>query len=288
MLSIPPFELHSIVTGTLRLDGGAMFGVVPKVLWRSKVDVDEDNRILLATRTLLAVNRAARQVIIVETGCGTKWKTEAKERFDVRFDAAAVDRALETHGYRREDVTDVVITHLHFDHNGGLTEWAQQPGGPTRLSFPRARHWVHRGHWEHAGKPTPRDRASFRQEDFGVLADSPLLRLVDGNPPPPALEGVEWWVTQGHTPCQLLPLFGTGPQRLLFVGDTIPTVNHLPVAWVMAYDQLPVTTMSEKQRIYAQCHGSRLLLAFPHDPQYAAVELDPGTAHPIVARSLDM
>lgn len=287
-MKVDPFEISSIVSGSLRLDGGAMFGVVPKTLWHDKVDVDEDNRILLATRTLLAVNQTAGQVVVVETGCGSKWSGKLKERFGIEFQPQALDDALAARDLSRNDVTDVIISHLHFDHNGGLTDWVDEPGGATKLRFPRAKHWVHRNHWQHAINPTPRDRASFLIEDFGILADSPLLELVEGDEPACALEGIEWFVSHGHTPYQLHPVFGTGARKLLFLGDLVPTLNHLPSAWVMAYDLLPLSSVEEKEALYHRCQAEELILAFPHDPQHAAVQVDTTTGHPVVTAAVEL
>ena len=287
-MQVEPFEIRSIVSGSLRLDGGAMFGVVPKTLWHDKVDVDEDNRILLATRTLLAVNEAGGQVIVVETGCGPKWSGKLKERYAVEFRPQALNDALAERGLTRDNVTDVIISHLHFDHNGGLTEWMDKPGGATRLRFPKAKHWVHRNHWRHALNPSPRDRASFIIEDFGILADSPLLEPVEGDQPACPIEGVDWFVSQGHTPYQLHAVFGTGSRKLLFLGDMVPTLNHLPTAWVMAYDLLPLSSVAEKEALYRRCQAEELILAFPHDPQHPAVMVDTTTGHPVVTAAVEL
>ena len=138
-----------------------MFGVVPKALWARTSPPDDLNRISLVTRTLLAVDRSSGRVILVDTGCGTKWDPDKAERFAIEHDPGAIPGALKELGLSAEDVTDVVVTHLHFDHNGGLTAWADQAGGPTRLCFPKARHWIHGKHWEHARHPHLKDRASF-------------------------------------------------------------------------------------------------------------------------------
>ena len=288
MINIEPFELQSIVTGAVRLDVGAMFGVLPKTLWEPLVDVDPLNRIMLATRTLLAVDRAHGRVVLVETGTGTKWDPAEAQRYAVEPREDAIDDALASSGLGREDVTDVVITHLHFDHNGGLTDWVDKPGGLTVPRYAKARHWVHHGHYQHARKPGLKDRASFLLRDFGCLEEAGVLRFVEGNAPDPPFEGCAWLITHGHTPYQLHPVFGTGKQLLLFVGDVIPTAQHLPLPWVMAYDLQPLVTITEKQAIYRRCAKEGLLLAFPHDTSTGGVELDTSGKRPTIRRKLDL
>ena len=182
--------------------------------------------------------------------------------------------------------TDLIVTHFHFDHNGGLTEWFDEPGGPTRLCFPGARHWVHRSHWEHAHRPHTKDRGSFLSEDFEVLADAGILQLVEGQSPEPPFEGLAWYVSHGHTPFQLHPTFGAASKRLLFVGDVVPTVAHLRLGWVMAYDVVPMTTIEEKATIFRRCLEEGLLLALPHDPLIGGVRIDGTLARPIVVETL--
>ena len=288
MLKIEPYELYSVVNGSIRLDGGAMFGVVPKVLWQEVTDVDDANRILLKTRTLLAVDRSERRVILVDTGCGSKWTPEQADRFAIHYDPQAIPNALASAGLSTDDITDVVITHLHFDHNGGLTEWFDDPDGPTTLRYPNARHWVHRQHWEHANHPHLKDRASFLEEDFVALGDGGVLQFVEGDDPAPPFDGVEWLISHGHTPCQLHPVFGSGDQRLLFVGDLVPTVAHLRLSWVMAYDLQPLETIREREAIYRRCIDEGLLLAFPHDPSVGGIAIDGSIQRPIVSRTLPL
>jgi hypothetical protein len=131
-----------------------------------------------------------------------------------------------------------------------------------------------------------KDRASFLPEDFELLEEAGVLRLVDGDAPDPPFDGVGWFVSDGHTPGQLHPIFGVGPQRLLFVGDLMPTMAHLRLAWVMAYDMQPLATVAEKEAIFRRCFDEGLLLAFPHDPEVGGVELDGTVERPIVARPL--
>jgi len=288
MLVIGPYEIRSIVTGTFRLDGGAMYGVVPKTLWSKGAEPDDQNRIPLATRTLLAVDRQAGRIIVTDTGCGTKWSPEDAERFAIRSDPDAVSRALRAIDAGEDDVTDVFVTHLHFDHNGGLTDWVDEPGGATRLRYPKARHWLHQRQWNHAHNATPKDRASYLSEDFAALAGAKVLRMVESEHPPPPFEGVEWFLSHGHTPFQLLPMFVGSESRLVFTGDVVPTVGHLRPPWVMAYDLYPLRTIAEKRWLYERAIGEGWLLAFPHDPQFGGVAVDGSVDRPIVARTLDL
>jgi glyoxylase-like metal-dependent hydrolase (beta-lactamase superfamily II) len=275
MLQVGPWEIESVVTGRFRLDGGAMFGVVPKVLWQKVAPADELNRISLATRTLLAVHRPAGRILLADTGFGPKWSPDAAERYAVEPDLDAIEAALRRRSASPADVTDVVVTHLHFDHAGGLSTWADRPGGATRLLFPEATHWMHARHWRHARSPTLRDRASFLPVDYAALEHSPKLRLVDGDRPAEVPPDVEWFVANGHTPAQLLPiLHGGSDGEVLFVGDVVPTAAHLPVAWVMAYDLEPLASVAERQAVYRRVREKGLLLAFPHDLDSGLVRLD--------------
>ena len=282
MIHLGRWEIESIVCGRFRLDGGAMFGVVPKTLWERGADVDDQNRVLLANRALIAWHKASGRILIADTGTGTKWNSVDAERYAIESTPNAIDDALEKRGASADDVTDVIVTHLHFDHCGGMTVWADEPGGPTRLRFPKARHWVHRRHWEHAHRPTLRDRASFLAIDFDVLGQSNTLEFVDGDQPNSSIDDIEWMISNGHTPAQLLPRFlGGEDANLLFVGDMVPTAPHLPLPWVMAYDLHPLTTLAEREATYEQCRREGLRLAFPHDPEHGvvAVEFDGRKVH---------
>lgn len=286
MLALERFEVYSIVTGTMRLDGGAMFGVVPKVMWEKCTEVDDLNRVALATRSLLAIDRSGGRVILVDTGCGTKWSPAEADRYAIRPVPAAIPDALRSAGLTPDDVTDVVVTHLHFDHNGGLTYWYDEPEGPTRLHYPKAKHWIHQRQWEHAASPYAKDRASYMERDFQGLAEAGVLSFVEGDTPPPSIPGVEWFLSHGHTPYQLLPILGSSRERLLFAGDVVPTVAHLRLLWVMAYDNRPLDTIAEKEAVYRRCFRDGLMMAFAHDAQVAGVAIDGTIERPIVARKL--
>jgi glyoxylase-like metal-dependent hydrolase (beta-lactamase superfamily II) len=285
MLTCGPYELTSVVTGTFRLDGGAMFGVVPKVLWAPRMDVDDANRVLLAMRTVVAIDRSGGRVVLVDTGAGTKWAPEQGDRFAIRHDAGAIARALASRGLTPNDVTDVVVTHLHFDHNGGVTEWVDADRRETRLCFPRARHWLHARHWAHAHAPTLKDRASFLPEDFQALEGSDAVQFVGDPAPRGPFDGLEWLVAEGHSPAQLLPIFRGADRRILFTGDMVPTTRHLPLPWVMAYDLRPMTTIDEKREAYRRCLEDGWLLALPHDPEVGFIELGGTPDRPTIART---
>jgi glyoxylase-like metal-dependent hydrolase (beta-lactamase superfamily II) len=288
MLQLGRFEIHSVTNGTFRLDGGAMFGVVPKVLWQNITDVDDENRILLAARTLLAIDRSAGRIIVVDTGCGTKWEPKQAERFAIKTDADALPKALNGIGASMDDVTDVVVTHLHFDHNGGLADWYDEPGGPTRLRFSKARHWLHREHWKYAHSPTVKDRASFLPPDFAVLENCELVQFVEGDEPQSRIEGMDCFVSRGHTPYQLHPIFRGEGQRLIFISDIVPTIAHLRLPWVMAYDLHPLITIAEREYLYPRCLNAGWMLAFAHDPQHGGVALEGTPERPIVSRTLPL
>jgi len=288
MLRIGRYELYSIVTGAFRLDGGAMFGVVPKVLWGNVVEFDEANRIYLTTRTLLAVDRDEKRVILTDTGCGTKWSKEHAARFAIVHDPDAIPNALSAIRLSVDDVTDIVVTHLHFDHNGGLTEWFDDPGGRTVVKYPRARHWIHRRHWVHALHPHPKDKASFLPEDFLVLEDAGVLQFIEEEHPRPLLPGLSVFISHGHTPFQLHPIFASDEEELIWTGDLVPTVAHLRLLWVMAYDLTPETTIEEKTAMFERALGKPVTLAFPHDPQMAAARIDGKPERPIVSHIADL
>lgn len=282
-----PYEIRSVVTGSVRLDGGAMFGVVPRVMWEKKAPPDDRHRIHLATRTLLAVDRSAGRIILVDTGCGTKWSDEMADRFGVVYDPEAIPKALGAVDARPEDVTDVVLSHLHFDHNGGITRWADQPGGSVRLIYPAAKYWVHERHLAHALDPSPKDRGSFIAADFECLVGTDRLAIVTGDDPQQAeIPGVLWHISHGHTPYHLHPEFGSGAHRLLFAGDIIPTTNHLPLPWVMAYDVEPLRTIERKREFVARAIDEKVLLAFPHDTEVPAASLSGDLRKPELTAAL--
>lgn len=286
MLAIGPYELHCIDAGAMRLDGGAMFGVVPRVLWEQHHVPDERHRITLAMRVLLAIDRRAGRVILVDTGPGSKWTPAERDRFGFDDPPDGLTRGLAALGVAEHDVTDVIVTHLHFDHNGGLTVDAAGAGQP-RPRFPRARHWIHAGHLAHAHAPTVKDRASFYPRDFEAIERAGLFQVVDSAAALP-FPNITWLIAQGHTPYQLLPRFEDACCAAQFVADLVPTAAHLPLPWIMAYDNEPLKTLQEKQRLMEDCARRDVILIFEHDPQVAAGRVDLSGRHPALGERLAM
>lgn len=282
MLTLGRYQVRSVLTGRFRLDGGAMFGVVPKVLWNKASPADDENRIALATRTLLLVDKSAGRIVIADTGCGTKWKPEEARRFAIEHDGEAITRALAEAQACERDVTDVFVTHLHFDHNGGLTDFVDETRTKTAPRYPNAVHWIHRRQWEHANAPTAKDRASYFSVDYQAVADAGLFRFVEGEECPSPLPDVKWFLSKGHTPYQLLPMVGGDGRVVIFTGDAIPTSAHLRVPWVMAYDLYPLTTMAEKEIMLKKAIEEGALLAFPHDPQIGIASISGSVDRPVI------
>lgn len=265
-----------------------MFGVVPKVLWAKPAPPDDRNRIQLAMRTLLALDRSTGRVVLIDTGAGDKWDADEIDRFALEIKGDLLGAGLASFGLADDDVTDVIVTHLHFDHNGGLT--LREPGGPgpCRPRFRRARHWVHRRQLDHARSPAPKDRASFLERDFKPVHEAGLFEIVEGDGSVSPLSNVSWFVADGHTPGQLLPRFHDDQVRLQYVGDLIPTTAHLPVPWIMAYDNEPLKTAGEKRRVLRECGEQGLILFFEHDPNVAAARIDVSRTRPEVEGTVDL
>lgn len=286
MIRVGNYEIVSVAAGHDRLDGGAMFGVVPKILWEKTEDVDEKNRMRMALRVLVARDRAAGRLILTDAAAGSRWEKEEAERFGIEDDPGALDRAISAFGCAPEDVTDVILTHLHFDHCGGAVLADTEANDETRPRFPNATLWVHALQWKHAASPSVKDRASYRARDIRGIESTGKLRVLDGDPPPSPFPGIRFFVSNGHTPGQLLPLF-EDDRPLLFASDMIPTAAHLPLPWVMAYDLHPMTTIEEKERVFAMCRGRGLRIAFCHDLRAGAVSVAIEKGKPRVAEVLD-
>jgi glyoxylase-like metal-dependent hydrolase (beta-lactamase superfamily II) len=255
-------ELISVCDGYFALDGGSMFGVVPKPLWAPKAPPDDRNRITLAMRPLIV--RGARTMII-DAGVGDKEDVEFQEIY--RLDRTRhLDHALAEAGLTVQDIDIVLATHLHFDHAGGFT--ARDASGRVRARFPRARYVVRRGEWEDATHPNERNRASYLAHNYLPLADAGVLQLVDDDQT--IMPGVKVRRTGGHTMHHQIVLLESFGKAAAFVADLIPTTAHLPNAWVMGDDLYPLDTLAAKRALVKEATDRDMLVFFEHDPAIAA------------------
>ncbi len=249
--------------GCFKLDGGSMFGVVPKVMWAKQHPADEKNRIDLDLRCLLVDNGDKR--ILVDTGMGERWDEKKTEIFSLVRRPNQLVAELAEEGITRESVTDVILTHLHFDHAGGALRLGANGLEPV---FPNARYWVQKRHWDWAGHPSERDQASFRRDDFGLLEEAGLLELIDGARE--IMPGVRVTPVSGHSPGQQVVEFHTGQGVLAYVADLIPFLSQLHVPWIMGFDLNPLLTITEKKQFLTRAVEDRIIVVFEHDPVHEA------------------
>ncbi len=255
-------ELISLFDGFLRLDGGAMFGVVPKSLWAKQTTADEKNRILLGMRPLVV--RGARTMLI-DAGLGGKEDRKFHEIYGVDR-SRNLDHTLAEAGLTREDIDIVLATHLHFDHAGGFTE--RDAAGRVRPVFPRAQYVVRRGEWEDAQHANERNRASYLADSFLPLAEAGVLQLVDDDQT--IMPGVKVRRTGGHTMHHQMAIIESGGKTAAFVADLVPTTAHLAEPWIMGFDLYPMDTLASKKAFYKEALEKDMLVFFEHDPAVAA------------------
>jgi glyoxylase-like metal-dependent hydrolase (beta-lactamase superfamily II) len=258
-------EIRYLAGGNFWLDGGAMFGVVPKVFWDKKSPPDEKNRIRLRANSLLV--RAHGKAIVIETGNGTKWDPKQRAIYNVQEGDPLVD-SLAKNGIQPHEVDLVINTHLHFDHAGGNTRMENGRAVPT---FPRARYVVQRAELDHAANPSERDRASYFPENFQPITDAGLWNLVEGDTQ--ILPGIAVAGIPGHNAdIQAVVLIGGG-KTLAFVADLLPTRHHIPLPWIMAYDLYPLQTLETKRKWVPRMAKENWIVVFGHDPDVAAATL---------------
>lgn len=258
-MKLGAFEIHALSDGSFGLDGGQMFGVVPKVLWERKAPADERNRVRLALTCLLI--KTGKYNILVETGIGDKFDSKFADIYDVNHSSRLPDE-LSHHGIGLGDVDIVINTHLHFDHCGWNT---RREGLKIVPTFPKARYFMQRAEWEHALHPSERDRASYL-EDWFVPAE-PQTVFVEG-----ACEivpGVRVELAPGHVKHLQCVWIESEGQRACFVSDLVPTRAHIPYPWIMAFDLYPMETLASKKRLLPRLAEESMLAIFPHDPDVA-------------------
>ena len=265
-MQVGPYAVTTLEAETFALDGGAMFGVVPKPLWNLKHAADDRNRIRLVTRCLLV--RGAGRVVLVDTGMGSEWNDKERDIYDIGSEDRSIVKALKSEGVEAAAVTDVILTHLHFDHAGGAVT---RRNGGLHPTFPNARYHVQRRHLDWAMNPTDRDRRSFRPETFVPLREQDRFATLDGAGE--LLDGIFVQPTSGHTIDHQIVRVGEGENAVVYCGDLIPTAAHLPAPWVMGYDLNPLTTMEEKHDLLSRAADNGWVLVFEHDPGHAAVRV---------------
>ncbi len=257
------FDIYPVTDGRFRLDGGAMFGVVPKVLWEQCCAADELNRVPLSLTCLLI--RARGTNILVDTGVGSKEDGKFQRMFAIDRTPPLLD-SLKRLGLGREDIHMVINTHLHFDHAGGNT--MRHDDGTLRPTFPQARYCVQRGEWDDAARANERTKASYRQDNFAPIAQGRQWDLLDGDTE--VLPGITAIVTAGHTRCHQGVKIESEGKTAFFLGDLIPTVSHLPLPYIMGYDLFPLHTLETKRWVLDRACEEQWLLLFEHDPSIRA------------------
>ncbi|MFQ6612431.1 MAG: MBL fold metallo-hydrolase [Fidelibacterota bacterium] len=266
MLTIGSYQLFSIETSHFGLDGGAMFGIIPKLLWDQQAPADEKNRIAMVTRSLLLVGHGKK--IIIDTGNGDKWQEKFKKIYNIDTRTVNLQSSLAKYGFSTEAITDVICTHLHFDHVGGNTKWVD---GKLEPVFPHATYWIQAENWELANSPSEKDQGSFMTADWSVLADNGMIQWVTGKKA--FLPEIQIRLSYGHTTGMMLPLIRGKEKTLIYGADLFPMATHIPVPWVMAYDIQPLITVREKRRLLPKMATEQWILFFEHDPQYQAATI---------------
>ena len=268
------WTVHAIQAGGQKLDGGAMFGVVPKVLWQRRIVPDERNRIQLGMRCLLIEHEIGP--VLIDTGAGNKENEKFHDIYGVenrgeRGPTALEDGLLDV-GVKAEDVALVINTHLHFDHAGGNT--VRTPAGEVRPAFPNARYVVQRGEYEFATHTNERTAGSYFAHNFVPIAEAGRFDFIEGDKE--IIAGIRSVRTPGHVPWHQSLLIESDGERALYLGDLIPTTAHLPLPWIMGYDVEPLVTLETKRRILAQAQAEDWLFIFEHDASTAWGKLSEG------------
>ncbi len=253
-------KLYTIDTGLFKLDGGAMFGVVPKAIWNKTNPADENNLCTWAMRCLLVED--GDRLILIDTGIGNKQDAKFFSHYYLHGDAT-LDNSLAKHGFNRDDITDVFLTHLHFDHVGGAVE---REGETLVPAFKKATYWSNEKHWQWATNPNDREKASFLKENILPIQESGQLKFVDTNSEAIFNENFRLRLVSGHTESMMLPLIKYKGKQLLYMADLTPSTGHLPIPYVMAYDMFPLTTLGEKKAILGEAVDHEFVLYFEHDP----------------------
>jgi len=252
-------QLFPIETGNLKLDGGAMFGVVPKTLWAKEYPADEHNRCNWAMRCLLVVDGDRK--ILIDNGIGDKQDWNFLRHYHLNG-KDTLEKSLAKAGYSKEDITDVILTHLHFDHCGGSVEWNHERTG-YRLAFPNADYWVSRQQYDWATEPNHRESASYLKENILPIEESGKLRLIEDEGE--ILPNITIKLYHGHTEGQAIPHINYNGKTVVFMADLLPSTAHVPMPWIMGYDTRPLITLEDKTRFYKEALENDYILFLEHD-----------------------
>jgi glyoxylase-like metal-dependent hydrolase (beta-lactamase superfamily II) len=266
-MKISDYNIHLIRTGLFRLDGGAMFGVVPKPLWSRTNPADDANRIQMCTNSLLLDN--GKKKILIDTGVGHKLSKKMNEIYAVDFSEYTLLKSLEKLNIKREDITDVLLTHLHFDHTGGSTFCDEE--NQLKVTFPNAVHYVQKKHLEWAQNPTERDKASFITNNYESLIENKILKTVNGEFK--FDDVISTIPVNGHTRDMQMIKISDGENTILYAADLIPMSAHIPLPYIMGYDLFPVVTLEEKRKYLSEAVEKDWILFFEHDPYIQSAKI---------------
>ncbi len=272
---IGPYEIHTIETGSFALDGGAMFGIVPKTIWSKTNPADELNRIEMRLRCLLLLEKDSAQklkrAILIDNGMGNKWSEKYCEIYKVNHSQWNIESELSKKGMKPEDITDIIATHLHFDHMGGTTKRVANTKGQSELvaTFPNAKIWVQKANWELAYNPNEKDRASYLKENYEIYHESSKLNLLETSYKirEEILPNIFVRISNGHTTGMQLVEIADQNHALIYCADAVPTATHIKIPYIMGYDCYPITLLEEKKILLKEAEERNMILFFEHCPR---------------------
>ena len=257
-------QLYSVLTGYFKLDGGAMFGVVPKSIWQKTNPADSNNMCNWAMRSLLIEQND--RLILIDTGIGNKQSDKFFSYYYLNGDVS-LNQSLKENGFSKDDVSDVILTHLHFDHCGGSVEWANTEKTILRPVFKNAKFWTNEKHWKWATQPNKREKASFLAENILPLEQSGQLNYINRSDriSPTNIIDIDVFFADGHTESQMIPMINYKGTKLVFMADLLPSIGHIPLPYVMGYDTRPLLTLNEKNEFLNLAAKNNYILFLQHD-----------------------